>query len=185
MDDIIQLVKQAGQLYLSGDFYGALRLYYKILSDDLGNSVNYYNIGLVYETLQDMELAVSYYKKSIKINPNNVRSINNLARIYIDVIKDYDMVETYLNHAIEAVPNDAEAYNLYGNLSMIREDYELAIAYFKKSILLDENYFKNYYDVAVAQCAINDIDNAKLNLKKSIELNSNFPKAHELLKQIS
>ena len=185
MTDVTELYKTAGQLYLNGDFYGALRIYYKIISDDLGNSVNYYNIGLTYESVNEMELAVSYYKKSIKINPNNVRSINNLARIYIDVIKDYEIAETYLNHAVKVAPSDAEAYNHLGNLSMLKEDFELASDYFKKSIFLDEKYFKNYYDLAVAQCALNDTQNAKINLEKSIELNPNFPKAHELLHEIS
>ena len=183
--DILELSKQAGKLYLSGDFYGALRLYYKVLSDDLGNSVNYYNIGLVYESIQEIELAVSYYKKSIKINPNNVRSINNLARIYIDVVKDCEIAQTYLNHAVEAAPNDPEAYNLLGNIALLKEDYELAFAYLKKAIMLDENYFKNYYDIAIAYCAVNDTANAKLNLEKSISLNPDFPKAHELLQEIS
>ncbi len=185
MTEVSELYKQAGQLYLSGDFYGALRIYYKIISDDLGNSVNYYNIGLTYESVNEMELAVSYYKKSIRINPKNIRSINNLARIYIDVIKDYEIAETYLNRAVEVAPNDAEAYNHLGNLSMLKEDFELALNYFKKSIFLDENYFKNYYDLAVAQCALNNIQEAKTNLEKSIELNPNFPKAHELLHEIS
>ena len=185
MTNSAELYKTAGQLYLSGDFYGALRIYYKIIADDLGNSVNYYNIGLTYESVNEMELAVSYYKKSININPNNVRSINNLARIYLDVIKDYEMAEIYLNQAVKIAPNDAEAYNHLGNLSMLKEDYELASRYIKKSILLDEKYFKNYYDLAVAQCALNDIQNAKTNLEKSIELNPNFPKAHELLHEIS
>lgn len=183
--DISESQKKAGKMFLDGDYLNALSLYYQILAQDLNNSVNYYNIGLVYECIQEMELSVSYYKKSIRLNPNNVRSVNNLARIYLDVIKDYNMTETYLNHAINAAPNDAEAYNLYGNLSMIREDFELAISYFKKSILLDENYFKNYYDIAVAYYAINDKENALANINKSIELNPQFDKAHELLQEIS
>ena len=142
--NINEMAKKAFELYYAGNLDAALAFYYKILSEDLNNSVNYYNVGLVYDSLREYELAVSFYKKSINIDSNNIRSINNLARIYIDEVKDYDIAQVYLNHAIEVAPNDAEAYNLFGNLWRINGDYKLAIRYLQKSIVYDKNYFKNY-----------------------------------------
>ena len=110
--------------------------------------------------------------------------MNNLARIYIEELKDYKIAEIYLNQAIEISPNDAEAYNLFGNLSMIKNDFDLALKYLKKSISLDINYFKNYYDTAVCYFALKQFENAKINVKKSLELNPNFSLAKELLQQI-
>ncbi len=184
MINISETANEAGKLYFQGNFKDALSLYYKILAEDLNNSVNYYNIALVYEALNELELAVSYYKKSIDIDSNNIRSINNLAGIFIEKIKDYDTAEKYLNYVVKIAPEDAEAYNLFGNLSMIKNDFSLAVRYFKKSIFLDENYFKNYYDLAVAYFGLNDKENAIQNVKKSIELNPDFPKAKELLQQM-
>lgn len=177
--------EDATNAYYSGNFENALSLYYRILAQDLNNSGNYYNIGLVYENLDELELAVSYYKKSIRLDGANVRSINNLARIYIEEIKDFETAKIYLDRAIEIAPTDAEAYNLYGNLSMLENDFDIAVAYFKKSIVLDEEYFKNYYDIALAYYAQDKIEEAKNNIKKSIELNQNFPKAQELLNEIN
>ena len=114
-----------------------------------------------------------------------MRSINNLARIYIEEIKDLETAKIYLDRAIEIAPTDAEAYNLYGNLSMLENDFDIAVAYFKKSMVLDEEYFKNYYDIALAYYAQDKIEEAKNNIKKSIELNQNFPKAQELLSEIN
>ena len=45
--------------------------------------------------------------------------------------------------------------------------------------------FKNYYDIALAYYAQDKIEEAKNNIKKSIELNQNFPKAQELLNEIN
>lgn len=174
----------ATKAYYAGNFEEALKLYYKILANDLKDSTSYYNIALTYESMNELELAVSYYKKSIRINDKNVRSIDNLARIYIENIKDLEIAKIYLNKAIDVAPNDAEAYNLYGNISLIENNIDMAIAYFKKSIVLDEDYFKNYYDIAVAYFAKGDIVAAKTNVNKSIELNPAFSKAEELLQQL-
>ena len=162
----------------------ALSIYYQVLALDLNNSVNYYNVALTYEMLGEFELSVSYYKKSIRIDNTNIRSMNNLARIYIDEIKDYNIAEIYLNQAIQIAPLDAEAYNLLGNISMLKNDFDLALKYFKKSIILDKNYFKNYYDIAVCYFALEKFEDAKINAEKSLELNPDCAKAKELLHKI-
>ena len=184
MENYNETINSAFNAYYQGNMSEALKLFYKILADDLMSSVNYYNVALVYDSLREYELAVSYYKKSIRLDGTNIRSMNNLARIYIEEIKDFEIAEVYLNQAVEIAPNDAEAYNLFGNLSMLKSDYELALRYFKKAILLDKNYFKNYYDIGVCYFALNQYEEAKTNVKKSLELNPKFSIANELLQQI-
>ncbi len=176
--------ENAYKYFYEGKYREALSLYYKILSSDLDNSINYYNVALVYDVLEEYELAVSYYKKSIRLDGSNIRSMNNLARIYIDEIKDYDMAEIYLNQSIQIAPTDAEAYNLFGNISILRKDFDLALRYLKKSTILDKNYFKNYYDIAICYYALDKFEEAKSNAEKSLELNPNFNKSKELLHKI-
>lgn len=184
MEDVVKLAQEARDLYSECKFEDALKLYYRILSCDLNNSVNYFNVALTYEMLKEYELAVSYYKKSIRLDDKNVRSINNLARIYVEYVKDIDMAKTYLDYAIKVMPDDAEAYNIYGNISLNDKDYKLAESYFKKSIFLDEGYFKNYYDLAKTLIGQGLKDKAKENLNKSIELMPDFEPAQELLKTL-
>jgi tetratricopeptide (TPR) repeat protein len=183
MIDSIESAKQARDYFLNGNLTNALSLYYQILSTDLGNSINYYNVAITYEALEEYELAVSYYKKSIRID-NYIRSVNNLAEIYIEVIKDYDIAKEYLDFAIKSKPNDAEAYNLYARICFINKDYEMAEKYLNKSIFLDKNYFKNYYDLALVYYTINNKEKALKNIKHSIKLNDKFTPAKELCEQI-
>ena len=184
MEEYKNLINNAFDAYYAGNMQEALKLFYKILSDDLNNSVNYYNVALVYESLNELELAISFYKKSIRLDGANIRSMNNLARIYIEEIKDYNIAEIYLKQATQVAPSDAEAYNLFGNISMLKNDFDLAVNYFKKSIILDENYYKNYYDIGLSYYALNKFEEAKANINKSLALNPDFNKAHELLQQI-
>jgi len=184
MNEIIQIATDANQLFAQGKYTEALKLYYLILSKDLNNSVNYCNIGITYEVLSEPELAIAFYKKAIDIDKTNIRAINNLARIYVDIAKDYDTAAKYLDYTIKIAPNDAEAYNTYGNLNLIKEDFKMAETYLKKSIFLDENFFKNYFDLAKVYIKTEDKTKAKENLHKCLELNPNFTPAEELLENI-
>lgn len=184
MIDYIKLAEEANKYFFNTEYYKALSLYYQILAADLTNSINYYNIGITYEMLNEYELSVSYYKKSIRIN-NYIRSIDNLARIYIDIIKDNNIAKEYLDFAIKTAPDDAEAYNLYSRICILDKDYKLAESYLKKSIFLDENYFKNYYDLANLYYLTGDKTNAKIMINKCISLQKDFAPAQELLKSIT
>ena len=180
MEKIIEFSKKANEFFAEGNYTESLKYYFLALSEDINNSVSHCNIGINYEMLFEVELSVAFYKKAIRLDSKNIRAINNLARIYIDNIKDYDIATQYLDYVIKTEPNDAEAYNLYGNLMLIREDFKSAENYFKKSIFLDENYFKNYYDLAKAYIGLDDKAKAKEMLEKSIELRSDFRPAIEL-----
>jgi len=183
MTNVMELATEANNYFFKGEYKKALSIYYRLLSDDLDNTVNYYNIGITYEMLNEYELAVSYYKKSIRIN-NYIRSIDNLARIYIDVIKDFNIAKEYLDFAIKSAPNDAEAYNLYSRICIADNDYEMAEIYLKKSIFYDEKFFKNYYDIAYVYYELNNKEKAEENVKKCIDLKNDYTPAKELAEKI-
>jgi tetratricopeptide (TPR) repeat protein len=184
MQEIIQIATDANKLFAQGKYKEALSLYFVVLSKDLNNSVNYCNIGIVYEIFSEFELAIAFYKKAIDLNDKNIRAINNLARVFIDIVKDYDTASKYLDYTIKISPNDAEAYNTYGNLYFIKEDYKKSKMYFNKSIFLDENFFKNYYDIAKVYIKTEEKTKAKEKLEKCLELNPNFSPAKDLLQSI-
>ena len=39
-----------------------------------------YNLGLCYKNLGDYKTAIIYYSKAIQINPNHIKSYNNLEK---------------------------------------------------------------------------------------------------------
>ena len=179
-----ELYKNATTKFYENKFEEALSIYFKILSEDLNNYAMYYNIALTYEMLGEMELAVANYKKAIGINPKDVRSINNLARIFLEYIKDEKTACEYLDYAIETVPSDAEAYNIYGNIYFNKQKYKTAKLYFQKSINFDKNFYKNYYDIAKAYIGMDDYENAKQSLNTCLELKPDNDLAKKLLSEL-
>lgn len=184
MQEIVQIATEANKLFAEGKYSEALSLYLTVLSKDLSNSVSYCNIGIVYEVLSEFELAIAFYKKAIGLNDKNIRAINNLARIYADIVKDCDTASKYLDYAIKTSPDDAEAYNIYGNIHFVQNEYKKAKIYLKKSIFLDEKFFKNYYDIAKVFIKTEELQKAKENLEKCLKLNPEFTPASELLNSI-
>ena len=184
-NDIIKTAQEANECFKKGDYINALSKYYSILSMDLNNSITHCNIATVYEILNEFELAVAFYKRAIRLDEKNIRAINNLAGLYINTIKEYDIAQEYLDFAIKTAPNDPEAYNLYGNLYLIKKDYKLSETYFKKAIFLDSKFFKNYYDLARCYMAQNDNKKALDNINKCIELESEFEPAIKIKEALS
>ena len=175
---------QAKDLFVQQQYKEALSLYYGILSQELDDSMSHYNVALTYTMLGEYELAVAYYKKSIRLDDKNVRALNNLAAIYIDYVKDLEIAKQYLDYIIQIAPNDAEAYNHYGKISFLNDELDIAEKYYQKSIFLDPDYYKNYYDISKVYVKLNKNPEAIEYLKKSINLNPDFKEASEQLAKL-
>ncbi len=180
-EQINNLSLKASELFVNGQYTEALKIYYTILATDLNNSSYNYNVGVICSFLNDIELAVAFYKKAIRLDEKNIRAINNLASLYVHRIKDFNIAAEYLDYVIKIAPNDPEAYNTYGNICLYKNDFEKAKLYLKKAIMLDENYFGNHYDLARAFIGLEQKTDAKKELKKCTKLNPNYKPAFELL----
>ena len=179
-----RLFKLGADSYFKQDFQKALMYYLQALALDVNNSVAYYNLGLTYDAMREYELAVAHYKKAIAINPNDIRSANNIAWVFFENIKDIDTACKYLDYAIQIAPNDAEAYNVYGNIYYSKKDYKLAVSYFKKAVTFDKKYAKNHYDIAKAYIGLEKYTDAYKSIKSCLKINPNYPLANDLLKSI-
>ncbi len=179
-ESINDLSIQASEQFASGNYTEALSNYYRLLANDLNSSIGHYNVGVVCGILGDIELAVAFYKRAIRLDENNIRAINNLAGIYIYNLQDFDMASQYLDYVIKIAPNDAEAYNAYGNICLYKEDFKKAELYLKKAILFDEKYFKNHFDIARAYVGLKQKTKAKKAINKCLELYPNYKPALDL-----
>ena len=144
-----------------------------------------YNVGVTCAVLGDIELAVAFYKRAIRLDEKNIRAINNLAGIYIYQLKDFDMAIQYLDYVIKIAPNDPEAYNAYGNIYLFKEDFKKAELYLKKAIFFDEKYYKNHYDIARAYIGLKQETKAKEALENCLKLQPEYKPALELKESLN
>lgn len=108
----------------------AMNYYQNALRIDPSNKEINYNLGLLYQDLGEIELAIEQYNNLLKINPDDKYAYNNLG--YIDLVfkEDYNSAVEYFTKAIDqdslfinAVCNRGIAYMNLEVYDKAREDF--------------------------------------------------------------
>jgi tetratricopeptide (TPR) repeat protein len=89
-----ELLTKANSLYNENAFDSALVVYKDIVEQGYSSSTLYYNIGNTYYKLRNYPLAIYYYEKSLKLDPNNEDTRHNI-----------EIAQLFLTDKIEAVPD--------------------------------------------------------------------------------
>lgn len=88
-----ELFTKANSLYNENAFDSALVVYKNIIDQGYSSATLYYNIGNTYYKLRNYPLAIYYYEKSLKLEPNNEDTRHNI-----------EIAQLFLTDKIEAVP---------------------------------------------------------------------------------
>jgi tetratricopeptide (TPR) repeat protein len=117
-------------------------------------------------------LALSYFKKAVESEPNNIDYLTELAvtnyrlRNYNEAIKVYDRI-------ISLDPSNTFACNSIGNVYWIKKDFKRAEFYFRKAIELNPNLVVSYNNLALMLDENGKKEEAIEVLNQGIEINSN------------
>ena len=105
-------------------------------------------------------------------------------RIVGDFDTDWDQARQNYHKAIELCPGYIRPYELLGNLYRKQKQNDAAIAYFEKAADLGTKNHKLYYLLASLQFQKGDLDEANRNIKKSLSIRGDYPKALKLKREI-
>ena len=97
---------------------------------------------------------------------------------------DKDQTQRQYQKAIELCPGYIRPYELLGNLYRKENQPETAIRYFEKAAELGTTNNKLYYLYALLLFEKGDLAGADRNIKKSLRLRGNYPKALKLKQEI-
>jgi len=112
---------------------------------------------------------VTFYKRSIKFAPLNLRLYGNLGRIYREAGSYEEAAATY-KKALEINPKYAKAYNGLGLVYSRQNKIKEAIELYKKAVEINPQYSDAYYNLANAYLAIGERGKASAAYKKAIEV---------------
>ncbi len=101
-----------------------------------------------------------------------------------DFDSDKDQARQNYHKAIELCPGYIRPYELLGNLYRKEDQKDTAITYFKKAAELGTKNHKLYYFLARLQFQKGDLDEANRNIKKSLSIREDYPKALRLNQEI-
>ncbi len=159
-----------------GKFKEAISAYKKCLEIRPAWSDQIYNLmANLYSQQKDFETAVNYYKNAIKLNKENDIYKDNLGELADKIIltdfksMDFKKADGLINSISKYVKNK-DVLNRIGNFYFRQTNYEKAIQYYDRAILLDNNVAVFYENKGLAfEGLIND-ELALENFKKACNL---------------
>lgn len=163
----------------------------KILPDNYGA---YANLGYVWQKLGDKDSAYYYFSEAYRLEPENIKVIENLAGISFNTER-YAQADSLYARVIEKDPKNAEAMVRRGIIAADKEDFQTATDFYNAALGIEPRncdlwfnlgvmYFQkmkknedalNAFQKAVELCP-NDV-NAQINLNVVLIMMKRFDEA--------
>ncbi|MFQ6083967.1 MAG: tetratricopeptide repeat protein, partial [Candidatus Aminicenantia bacterium] len=156
-------------LYHQKKYNEALQEYQRVLTENQDLYQVYEKIGLCYYRLNDLENAIDAFKLMLDKEPESRNTLINLSAIYLEK-GDLEEGMKYFKQLDEESLKDPNIFYNIGILFFKNKQIDMAIDYFNKCLIRDPNYVEGYYQLALANLNKGDMEEAKKNFQKVIEL---------------
>ena len=138
-----------------------------------------------YLTIQrnkDWKDEVTFFKSTLKYQPNNSRLHLNFGNTYSEKGMNREAIEEY-KKAIELRPNFAIAYGNIGSVYIDMGKYETAKEYIEKALKIEPNYPDALYNLGMLH-EDKDADRAEGYYKRALELRPDYINCHMRLSML-
>jgi len=125
----------------------------------------------------NLQVAESFYKETLKRNPNHVDAHNNLGIIF-QVLGEFQKARSCYEKAIQIQP---EAYASYYNLGLVFKELgelQKAVDCHQKSIQIQPNHVDAYNNLGIVFKELGEHQKAISCFEKAIKIQPNFADAH-------
>ncbi len=126
--------------------------------------------GLDYHGKGDLDQALAIYREVLEREPNNPDALHLSGIVHLDR-RQFDEAEKLIRRAVEIKPNSSRYNFSMGNLFRIKEQPNLAIEYYNKTIALQPDFADIYNNKAVALLMLGKLAEGMECCEKAIQLN--------------
>ena len=180
--------KLARQYYIINENEKALKIIEKVklLSSKLTEEKLITILALEAYIKHDWDLATNYYKRLLRINPENIGAHLTLGTIYYQKKMMYDVGISEFKKVLKLDPLgithfSSWTYNILGWAYLRKGDYEKARTAFKKYVALLPNQTYPLDCLGNFHLIVGDYDLAITNLQQSLETNPDYHLSYKLL----
>ena len=165
-------------LVAQGDSREGLAYLMKAAENDPDNPDIEHDLALVYQDIEEYDLALRHYKRAIKLMPNFSEAVNNMGTLY-SRMKEWDKaLECFQQAASDILYRTPHfAYHNMGLVYFYKGDYAKAVEFYQKALKLEPSYVNVHFDLAAAYITLNRNEDAIDVYKKAIALDSKSRKA--------
>ncbi len=151
--DVVTDLSLFGQDLMSrGDSTNAVRIFRRAVELDDGSELNHYNLGLAFARSGQTNGAIAEYRTALEIYPDFAEAHNSLG-LQLAALGDLAAAEKHYRAAIEVQPDFPVALNNLGTIMARKREYEYALTWFEKAVVLDTNYVDARFNLASALLA--------------------------------
>lgn len=136
----------------------------------------YLNRGLAYQMARDTSKAISSYKKTIELNPENSLALHNLA-VLSGFEGNLKETEKMLGEAIEKNPKLPYSYAERGHVRIKLKNWKGALADFTEALAIDPTDADDWLSRGLVKEKLKDLAGALNDLTEAIKLKDDFEKA--------
>lgn len=154
----------------------AMYFYKKAIESSPGYAISYGNLGILYQSMRQYEMASYYYNRAVEINPTfldaqaNGAALRKATGLDVHILPGSSLGAT---PGQKALPNeaghDSKYYYVQGTSFAAKGDFNTAIAYLQKSIELDPKNADAYINLSNCYGMLK-------NYEASIEITNKFIK---------
>ncbi len=125
--------------------------------------------------------AIQVYHRLLREEPDFLPAYVELASLYAE-LRQFPAIIRLLNRALEYSPGNGEIVFLLGSYHMQMEEYDTALAYFKR--LAERKFPQVHFNMGVAYSYKNNVKNAEEQFRLTMKLDPAFPKINESLGEL-
>lgn len=151
-------------------------------------SEEFYLYGLSFENLNLPDSAIFHYKKSLKLDPDQIRPYIRIARNFYLLKEDFDSAKIYLDLGYSIDPNDTELQIESSIFNFMNKDTSNSVAILKKALKNDGENSQVLVNLGNMYLKIGELDSAELLYNQALKFNKEiyyFDEIHEGLGAIN
>lgn len=170
------LTNFCGVLLELGEYETALIYIRKAIDLDVKNYDLYLTKAYVHYQLNQLEAEKATYEAILKLAPNHLVALNNLARLLRDTNQLDEAIALY-KRALTINSDDSKYERYIGYLLILKNDYLSAREWFERALVKDQNDYQSYRFLGDTYYAKDDFEKAISYYEKSLEINSEYYQA--------
>jgi predicted O-linked N-acetylglucosamine transferase (SPINDLY family) len=143
-------------VYLDSNFFDGLHL-----------------LAIVYASQNNHQAAISYYKKSLQLQPNHASALSNLGSSLNSMGLNQEALVVF-QRAQEIEPNTPEFWFNAANVLYDMGRYEEALTYYERSIDLNPYYYQAYNNFGKALFELKNYLDSLAYFDEALNINQNF-----------
>src|ERR1700733_2331122 len=124
-----------------------------------------FNLGTYYFGQQELDDAVSHFKKATEIAPNYSPTYNQMGYAYRQQ-GDFASAEQAFKKYVELIPNDPNPYDSYAELLLKMGRFEDSQVQYRKALALDPHFQPSHFGLAGALLYAGKSEDAQAELQK-------------------